>query len=158
MFQGVMGNNLGVQGFELIPVSRLNMGIPDKSRLVIRAGDQRIADQVIYCNSRDSRRKGLLGRRILASDEGILMKIPGFRKGKSGVVNSIHMLGMRFDIAAAWLDYEGRIQYSILAKRWRPYYGTPHPSWYVLELHSSKLPLLSEGTLLSWKACSPNGI
>jgi len=64
-----MGNNLGVQGFELIPVSRLNMGIPDKSRLVIRAGDQRIADQVIYCNSRDSRRKGLLGRRILASDE-----------------------------------------------------------------------------------------
>ena len=132
------------------------MDIQDKSRLVIRAGNQKIADNVIYCISRDSRRKGLLDRYILTPDEGILIEMTGFRKGKSGVVNSIHMLGMRFDIAAAWLSCEGRINYSVLAKRWRPYYGTSHPSWYVLELHSSKMPLLSEGTLLSWKAWSPN--
>jgi uncharacterized membrane protein (UPF0127 family) len=149
---------LGVHGLEFIPVPKLNMDIPDKSRLVIRAGSREIADQVIYCNSGDSRRKGLLGRRILAPNEGILMNMPGFREGKSGIVNSIHMLGMRFDIAAAWLNFEGRIIYTVLARRWRLYYGTTHPSWYVLELHSSKLPLLTEETLLSWEIWSPNRI
>ena len=85
------------------------MQILDKSRLVIYTGDKEIADCIIYCRSRVSRRKGLLGRTCLAADEGILMELPDSRKGKSGVVNSIHMLGMRFDIAVAWLDYDRKI-------------------------------------------------
>jgi hypothetical protein len=91
------------------------------------------------------------------TDDGILMEMPGLREGKSGVVNSIHMLGMRFSIAAAWLDLDGVVVHSILAKRWRLYYGTSSPSWYVLELHPSKLPLLFKGARVSWNAWSPDG-
>ena len=53
------------------------MEIQDKSRLAIYAGDQEIADRVIYCNSHESRRKGLLGRSRVDPDEGILMEMPG---------------------------------------------------------------------------------
>jgi uncharacterized membrane protein (UPF0127 family) len=134
------------------------MGIADQSRLKIYSGDHLIADHVIYCSSHESRRKGLLGRSRIDPNEGILMEMPGLRKGKSGIVNSIHLLGMRFAIAAAWLDLDGKVVHSVLAKRWRPYYGTTHPSWYVLEVHPSKLSLLSEGTLLAWKVWSSGGM
>ncbi len=132
------------------------MGIQDQSRLVVLSDDDVIADSVIYCCSRDSRRKGLLGRSQLAVNEGILMAMPVYRKGKAGVVNSIHMLGMHFSIAVAWLNFDGRVVHSKLAKKWHPYYGTSHPSWYILELHPSKLSLLSEGTTIQWKVWLPN--
>jgi len=130
------------------------MRIQDKSRIVIYSGDQTIADIVAYCSSHGSRRDGLLGRSRLSENEGILMEMPSSRQGKSGLINSIHMLGMRFPIAAAWLDNDGRIAHSVLAKIWRPYYGTSKPSWYILELHSTKLPLLAVGTKLEWKPSS----
>ncbi len=132
------------------------MGIGDQSRLVIFSDNQVIADHVIYCISRRSRRKGLLGRSQLAVNEGILMEMPDHRKGKAGVANSIHMLGMRFPIAVAWLDIDGRIVHSVLAKNWHPYYGTSYPSWYILELHPTKLSLLSIGEWIRWKTGSQN--
>jgi uncharacterized membrane protein (UPF0127 family) len=130
------------------------MEILDKSRIVIFSGDQTVADNVTYCSSHGSRRDGLLGRALLAENEGILMEIPKSRQGKSGLINSIHMLGMRFPIAAAWLDQEGSIVHSVLAKKWRPYYGTSKASWFILELHSSRLPLLPLGAKLGWKLFS----
>ena len=57
------------------------MKIRDKTRLVIYADDQAIADRVVYCSSHDSRRKGLLGQSCIEPDEGILMEMPGFAKG-----------------------------------------------------------------------------
>jgi uncharacterized membrane protein (UPF0127 family) len=132
------------------------MGIRDQSGLVIFSGDRPIADQVIFCASRHSRRKGLLGRSQLTVNEGILMELPDYRKGKAGVVNSIHLLGMRFSIAAAWLNLDGRIVHSVLARKWHPYYGTSHPSWYILELHPSRLSLLPTGAWIRWEIELPN--
>ncbi len=132
------------------------MGIRDQSGLVVFSGDRPIADQVIFCTSRHSRRKGLLGRSQLTVNEGILMELPDYRKGKAGVVNSIHMLGMRFSIAAAWLNLDGRIVHSVLARKWHPYYGTSHPSWYILELHPSRLSLLPTGAWIRWEIELPN--
>jgi len=73
------------------------------------------------------------------------------RSGKAGLMTSIHMLGMRFPIAAAWLDEEGVVVHSVLAKPWRPYYGSPRKAWYVLEVHPDLLGRIPVGKQLRWE-------
>lgn len=96
------------------------------------------------CVSDDARRQGLLGRKDLARDEGILMVMPRGRRMKRGFMTSIHMLFMRFPIAAAWLDDRGMIVYSVEARPWR-YYASPKPASFILEVHPVWLPGLRAG-------------
>ncbi len=128
--------------------------VRDGERIVIYLDGEILARNVIYCESSDLRREGLLGRRKLEEDDGIVMKMPGSRGGKSGFITSIHMIGMKFPVAAVWLDYTGAIVHSALAKPWRPYYGSPEPAWYVLETHPNHLEKLKIGKKVSWKLVS----
>jgi len=123
----------------------------DRERIVVYAGDDVLARVVIFCSSSDSRRDGLLGRRALGKEEGVLLKMTASRSGKAGLMTSIHMLGMRFPIAAAWLDEEGVVVHSVLAKPWRPYYGSPGKAWYVLEVHPDLLGRIPMGKQLRWE-------
>jgi len=125
--------------------------IKDGDRLILYIGDRVLARKVVYCQSGASRRDGLLGRKELSLDEGILMKMPGGRQGKSGFLTSIHMLGMRFPIAVAWLDEEGCVVHSVLAKPWRPYYASSKPTWFILEIHQDHLGELISGSVLKWE-------
>ncbi|NIS80731.1 MAG: hypothetical protein GTO14_11100 [Anaerolineales bacterium] len=124
--------------------------IGDKERIVIFDGDDVLARDVIFCCSSDSRREGLLGRKVLGSEEGVLLKMPAGRRGKAGFMTSIHMLGMRFPIAVAWLDEKGVVVHSVLAKPWRPYYASPRKAWYVLEVHPDLLERIPTGEKLRW--------
>lgn len=125
--------------------------IGDKERIVIYDGDNSLAREVIFCSSSDSRRDGLLGRKAIGMGDGVLLKIPVGRSGKAGFVTSIHMIGMRFSIAVAWLDEAGVVVHSVLAKPWRPYYGSPRKAWYVLEVHTDLLARLPVGKQLRWE-------
>lgn len=126
----------------------------DGAHIHLKIDDRVVADRVVYCRSSTSRREGLLGLTDLEAGEGILMEMPGSRQGKKGVVTSIHMIGMKFPICVAWLDQEGRVVHSTLAKPWGLYYGSPEPAWYVLETHPALEKALSKGVRVNWEQVS----
>lgn len=53
----------------------------------------------------------------------------------SRVNASIHMLFMRFDIAAIWINGENKVVDVQIAKRWRLAYLPAQPARYILETH-----------------------
>lgn len=77
--------------------------------------------------------------------------MPSARRNKRGVRTSIHMIGMRFPVAVAWLDGRGRVVHSTKARPWRPYYASPEPASFVLEVHPVHRWTLQEGVLVSWR-------
>jgi uncharacterized membrane protein (UPF0127 family) len=127
------------------------MRFGDGDHLVLKIEGRVVADRVIYCASGASRREGLLSLDRLEPGEGILIEMPGWRKGKRGLLASIHMLGMRFPIAVAWLDGDGRIVHSTVAEPWRPYYASPAPAWFVLEAHPGLIGHLVVGQAVMWE-------
>lgn len=126
----------------------------DGAHLHLKIGDKTIAERVIYCGSRSSRREGLLGFNSLEPGEGILMEMPSARKGKKGLATSIHMIGMKFPICVAWLDEEGRVVHSTIARPWRVYCASPEPAWYVLEAHPDLEGWLQKDVKIHWEEVS----
>jgi len=53
----------------------------------------------------------------------------------SQVNTTIHMLFMRFDIAAIWINLAHQVVDVKIAKRWRLAYAPQNPAAYVLEAH-----------------------
>lgn len=124
----------------------------DGVQVRLKVGGQVIADRVIVCSSSASRREGLLGLTELRPGEGLLMAMPKGRRGKKGLVTSIHMIGMRFPICAAWLDEGGKVVHSTLARAGGLYFASPQPAWYVLEVHPDLVRTLQEGVVVEWEA------
>ena len=110
-----------------------------------------IADRVHVCVSPDARRQGLLGKRELGRREGALLVMPERRKCRSGLVTSVHTIGMMFPITVTWLADDGEIVHVVLARPWRPYFGSPHPASYVLEVHPELQSSFEIGSILTWQ-------
>jgi uncharacterized membrane protein (UPF0127 family) len=122
----------------------------DLEIFTIKVDDMELANRVVCCLSSGSRRAGLLGKKRLSREEGVLIVMPARRRGGAGLTTSIHMLGMRFSVAAAWLDDSRRVVHAVLARPWRPYYASPRPASYVLELHPDHLARLAPGAQVKW--------
>lgn len=122
----------------------------DQEILTIDINGVELASRVVCCTSSKSRRAGLLGKKRLSREEGVLLVMPEGRRGGAGLTTSIHMMGMRFSVAAAWLDDCGRVVHSVLARPWRPYYASPQPASLVLELHPEHLASLQPGVKVNW--------
>lgn len=128
-------------------------------------GERLIADKVIHADTPALRRKGLLDRQTLGPDEGALLVMPK-RLGLS-LFHSIHMFGVPFELAAAWLDEEGIILDAKHARPGRMYFPSPGADGragilrctpfgvtrtrYILEVHPAHLPLLQEGHRVRWR-------
>lgn len=123
----------------------------DGTHLVLKVSGQVIADRMILCSSSASRREGLLGLDELGRGEGILMAMPASRRGKRGLVTSIHMLGMRFPICVAWLNEDGEVVHSTVATPRGLYYSSPERAWYVLEAHPDLISVLKSGVVVTWE-------
>jgi len=117
----------------------------------VSAGGQMIADQVVYADTSQLKNKGVLGRSSLGTNEGVLLVMP-CRSGLS-LLHSIHMFGVPFDMAVAWLDKNGQILHLKLAKPGRIYFppGFFTDTEYILELHPDHLPLLQKSTKIQWE-------
>jgi uncharacterized membrane protein (UPF0127 family) len=82
-----------------------------------------------WCSSRLCRLRGLQYRRRLDPGEGLILV-----KSADSIVNSsIHMFFVFFPIAVVWINSQGRVTSTQLARPWRPYYASPEPARYVLE-------------------------
>jgi len=99
---------------------------------------------VKYCDSFWSKFVGLMLKKELKQDEGIIL----VENRESKMNTSIHMFFMNFDITVLWLDKEMVIVDKILARKWAPMYKPKLPAQYVLELHHAKFPEYSIGDKL----------
>jgi uncharacterized membrane protein (UPF0127 family) len=105
--------------------------------------------QARYCESFFCRLRGLMFKKSLAADEGLLMVQPRADLADA----AIHMLFMKFDIAVVWADEQRRVVDVKLARRWRPAYIPAKPAKYVLEIHSSRLADFKIGDQLVFNPC-----
>jgi uncharacterized membrane protein (UPF0127 family) len=87
------------------------------------------------CESFACRLRGLMFRRSLHLQEGLLLTI-----GRdSRLDSSIHMLFVPFDLAIIWINSEQRVVDKRLAKSWAPAYFPAKAARYTLEIHPDRL-------------------
>jgi uncharacterized membrane protein (UPF0127 family) len=102
-----------------------------------------------YCKSFLCRLRGLMFRRSLSENEGLLLVQPRADRMDA----AIHMLFMRFDITAVWVDAQNRVVDVKLARRWRPAYIPSKAARYVLETHPSRYADFHPGDQLQIDSC-----
>jgi uncharacterized membrane protein (UPF0127 family) len=77
---------------------------------------------------------GLMFRKAIDTEGGALLV-----EDRDSILNStIHMLFMRFDIAAIWINSDRKVVDVQLARRWRLAYSPCNPACFVLEAHPSQ--------------------
>jgi uncharacterized membrane protein (UPF0127 family) len=107
-----------------------------------RTSDGRVVvARVQWCESFGCKFCGLMFRRQIPADEGLLLVEP--RPSRMGV--SIHMFFMFFPIAAIWLDSAFVVVDCRLARPWRPFYAPRAPARYVLEADPALLGQITIG-------------
>jgi uncharacterized membrane protein (UPF0127 family) len=103
-----------------------------------------LLDRLQWCENFWLKFKGLMLRRDLPENEGLIF--PYGRESK--IDTSIHMLFMNFAIATIWLDKNGKVVDTALAKPWRPAYASRVPAQYVIEARPSLLDKVTVGDRL----------
>jgi uncharacterized membrane protein (UPF0127 family) len=114
---------------------------------VVNQQGQVLLQRVKWCDSFGTKLRGLMFRRSIASDEGLVLA----ETRSSIAATAIHMFFVPFDIAAIWLDENYRVVHTALAKSWRPYYASPQAARYVLEGPPALLGQVSSGDQLSFE-------
>lgn len=105
--------------------------------------DHEIVDlpRITVCNTFGTRLRGLMFRRTLGTDEGILLV--GARDQR--LDSAIHMLFVPFDLAVIWINSNLQVADKVLARAWRAAYVPTRPARYVLELHPLHLAAYEVG-------------
>ena len=99
---------------------------------------------LILCQNYFSRLIGLMFRKKLGKDQGILID-----QGRDSILgSSIHMFFMNFDLTVVWVDTTQVVRDVVRAKRWRPAYLPKAPARYVLECHADLIDSFSQGDQL----------
>lgn len=102
--------------------------------------------RLAVCDSFWTRFKGLMFRRELTANEGILID-----ETHDSVINSsIHMFFMNFDIAAVWVNSQHVVTHVTIAKKGRPYYASDLPARYIIEIHPSRSRDFQKGDQLAF--------
>ncbi len=90
---------------------------------------ERLLRHVRHCTSFPCRLRGLTFRRNLDDDEGLLLV--GHREGRADT--AIHMFFVFFPIAVIWMDRNGQVVDTQMARPFRPLYVPCAPARDVLE-------------------------
>lgn len=97
-----------------------------------------------YCDTFLCRFLGLMWQESISPDQGLLL----VEDRESRINTAIHMLFMRFDIAAIWINKSLQVVDHVIAKRWRISYIPHSPAKYILETHPSRINDFSIGDQL----------
>ncbi len=91
--------------------------------------------RVLYCSSLFCRLRGLMFRRHLQPDEGIILV-----GGRDSFLDAtIHMFFCFTDLTVVWVNNARQVVDVRLARKWAPAYIPRRPARYVLETHPSRL-------------------
>ena len=117
------------------------------TRQATNAQGRLLLKRVKWCATFGSKLRGLMFRRSIDPDEGLVLA-----EARSSIAaTSIHMLFVPFDIAAVWLDGDYRVVHKVRAKAWRPFYASPQPARYVLEVPPALLDRITIGETLRFE-------
>ncbi len=116
---------------------------------VIRSADtgRIVLARAKWCQSFWCHFKGLMLRRSLPDDEGLLFV---FRR-QNVAETTIHMLFMLFPIAAVWLDQDGCVVDAKLAKPWRLVIAPAKAAKYLIEARPVVLERVKVGERLKFE-------
>jgi uncharacterized membrane protein (UPF0127 family) len=105
--------------------------------IIIQNLNKRLATpaHVRWCDSFLCRLRGLMFRRSLARQEGVLLAIGRDSRADS----SIHMFFVPFDLAVFWINSKMEVVDKVLARPWRPAYFPGAAARYTLELHGERI-------------------
>jgi len=84
-----------------------------------------------YCTGFWNKFKGLMLCPTLSENSGIIL----VESADSRLSTAIHMLFMRFDITAIWVNDQMEVVDVKIARKWRPSYMPIAPARYVMETH-----------------------
>ena len=109
------------------------------------------ADNVIYADTNHLRRKGVLQKEEMTENDGALLVMPP--RPDLFLFYSIHMFGVPYEIAAAWLNHRGEILDLKNAQPGRIYFPSSFltQTTHILELHPVHFPQLSKAERVSWE-------
>ncbi len=93
------------------------------------------------CSSFFEKFRGLMFRKTLAFDEGIML----VDKSESVTNSSIHMFFMKFDLGIIWLNEKKQVVDKNMAFKWHPFYASKVPARYTLEIHPTRLDEFQPG-------------
>ena len=99
-----------------------------------------------FCDSFACRLRGLMGRRDLEHDHGLLL----VESRDSRIDTSIHMFFVYMDLAVIWINSQNIVVDIVLAKAWKPFYAPHLPARYTLEIHPDRLNEFSVGDLVEF--------
>lgn len=99
-----------------------------------------------YCDRFGCQFRGLMFRRTLAPDEGLLL----VQARENRTEAAIHMLFMFIDLAVVWIDSAYRVVDVKRARRWHLMYAPQSPARYVLELPVERLAEFQVGDQLDF--------
>ena len=102
--------------------------------------------QARYCDRFACQFRGLMFRRSLAPDEGLLL----VQKRENRTESAIHMLFMFIDLAVVWIDSAQRVVDVKFARRWRLMYAPQAPARCVLELPARQIDAFRVGDQLKF--------
>lgn len=107
--------------------------VNDQQLITVSIDGEPVAKKIIVCNTKKSRRRGLLERDALGLSEGILLISPRTRPSWP-LMNAIHMFGMKFKIAIIWLDENFLVVDKSLASPGKMYWPAKQAK-HTLEVH-----------------------
>ncbi len=87
--------------------------------------------RILVCDSFACRLRGLMFRRQLQKDQGLLLV--GSRDSR--IDAAIHMLFVPFDLAVFWISGAMTVVDKTVARAWRPAYFPARPARFILEVH-----------------------
>lgn len=90
--------------------------------------------QVGYCDTFACKLRGLMFRKSLSLNEGLLL----VEKRDSRLDTSIHMFFVPFDLAVFWINSEMTVVDKVIAKSWKPAYFPKADAKFTLEIHPDR--------------------
>jgi uncharacterized membrane protein (UPF0127 family) len=103
-----------------------------------------------YCDRFLCQFRGLMFRRSLAFDEGLLL----VQKRENRSESAIHMLFMFIDLTVVWINADRQVVDVKFARRWRVMYAPQSPAQFVLELPADRLDEFKIGDQLQFDEAS----
>jgi len=115
--------------------------------LVNKATGDVVASRIRWCESFGCKLRGLMFRRTLEPEEGLLMAAAS----ASRTATSIHMMFMAFPIAVFWLDDSYCVVDKVLAQPWHLAYAPSIPARYTVEAHPDLFERIQPGDTLEFQ-------
>lgn len=103
--------------------------------------------RIKFCDSFLCRLRGLMFRKSLDINEGIVLVI----KRDSRADSSIHMLFVPFDLAVFWINNDNEVVDKVIARSWRPAYFPARAARYTLEIHPNRFNDFQIGDKVEFK-------